>query len=393
MLERISYNIESMKLVIQMTKSKISMCNDETQPLPRQADCQGYYIHCLGGFRAAKVEKDVWMVEPILEDGQPCRKGFLKKAELQALTHKSGLMPIAFQNFGWSEGIYYSSWSPLIPGRTNHLQGPSDLWSNVASNLARRRAGAELKDMKGTTREKVAQLLDDRSEQEWLARSISFSLRSMDISVERIVEFYHEQLVNLMAAGRVNGQRSTNTQDQTLYAQVHSFFLHLGAARDYLGALIAVRIGMNPRKIDCMARLIDALRPRHAGSDAILTLLERRKCVEPVPTNPSRRQMSGWLKEATELRNQFIHRQPYGARHVEGFGHATAISPEMGIYRYVRPVLVDNDSDRDILNVVVSHYRKVTELFQEAAEVSGGDISVLTLTDRDIIAVNFDAKR
>lgn len=379
--------VERAASVTQQTDPEISICNDKTLPLSRQPDGQGFYIHCIGGFRAAMSENDLWAIEPVLDNGRPCRKGFVAKAELDVLMRRTGLMPIAFQSLGWRGGDYHSNWSPLIPGRTNHLQGPSDLWINVASNLAPQRSGAELRDMTVPTHEKIATILDDRTEEERLALSISLSLRSMDISVEQIAEFYNEQLVNLMAAGLVDGQRSGGTQDQTLFAHVHSFFLHLGAARDYLAALIAARIGKDPRKVDSMADLICALRPRHFGTDALLDLLETRKFIQPIPENPNKRKMSGWLREASDLRNQFVHRRPYGARHLERFGYVTAIAPEMGLYRYMRPILVEKDAERDVLDVVVRHYKQATALFQDMAEASGWDISMLTLTDKDIISI------
>jgi hypothetical protein len=208
----------------------------------------------------------------------------------------------------------------------------------------------------------------------------------MDISVEQIAEFYFEQLVNLMAAGSIRGQRSGGPQDQTLFAHVHSFFLHLGAARDYLAALIALRIGKDPYKIDSMAKLTKALRSHHSGTDALLDLLEGHGFIRPTPANPNRREISGWLREASDLRNQFVHRRPYGARHVEGFGHVTAIASEMGLYRYVRPVLLENDTQRDVLDLVVSNYKQATMLFQDLIQVSGQDTSMLTLTDKDIVS-------
>lgn len=373
--------------MIQKVDPEISICNDMKLTLPRQQDAQGFYLHCVGGFRAALSKKDVWMIEPVMDEGHPCRKGFFAKAELDAFICRTRLTPIAFHSFGWTGGSYYSSWSPLIRGRTNHLQGAANLWSNLSSNLARQRSGTELRDMTAPTREKIAKLLDDKTEEEWLARSISLSLRSMDISVEQIVEFYHEQLVNKMRNGLIDGRRSAGTQDRTLYAHVHSFFLHLGAARDYLAALIAARIGKDANKIDSMARLVDALRPKHFGADALLDLLETRKFIRPTPSNPNRREMSGWLKEASDLRNQFVHRRPYGARHVERYGHVTAIAPQTGIYRYVRPVLVENEIERDVLEVVVAHYQEATALFQDLAESSGRDVSMVALTDKDIISM------
>jgi hypothetical protein len=377
--------------VTQQIDPDLSICNDKTLPLPRQPDAQGFHIHCTGGFRAAEAGKDVWIIEPVMDDGRPCRKGFLSKAGLNAFIRNAGLTPIAFQSFGWERGNYHSHWSPLIPSRTNHMQGPSDLWGNVASNLARQRSGAELQDMPRPTREEIALILDDRTEEEWLARSISLSLRSMDISVEQIAEFYNEQLVNLMAAGLVDGRRSGGTQDQSLFAHVHSFFVHFGAARDYLATFIAARIGARvgkkQRKVDCMRDLLESIQSHHLGTDRLLDLLQARKFIQRPAAKSNGWETSGWLKEASNLRNQFVHRRPYGARHAEGFGHVAALAPSIGLYRYVRPVLLENNAERDVLDVVVHHYKQTTALFQDMAEASGMDVSMLTLTDRDVLSI------
>lgn len=188
--------------------TEIEVCNDKSLALPRQADADAFYVHCVGGIRGAMARDDAWMVEPILDGGKACRKGFFSKARLEDFTRRAGLPAIALQNMGWIDGKYHSSWSPIIPSQTKHLLGPAELWSNVASNLTRQRTGEDLRSMKNPTEEEVAALLDEKTEEERLARSISLSLRSMDISVEQIAEFYHEQLVNLMSSGTLTGKRS-----------------------------------------------------------------------------------------------------------------------------------------------------------------------------------------
>lgn len=373
------------------TDPEIAICNDRTLPLPRQPDGQGFYIHCIGGFRAALSEKDLWLIEPVLDNGLSCRKGFFARPALNDFLRRTGLKPIAFQSFGWSRGDYYSNWLPLIPGRANHLLGPSDLWVNIASNLAKQRLRSVRQNTTDVSHEQIAMALDDRSEEERLAHSIGLSLRSMDNSVEQIAEFYHEQLVNHLSAGLIDGRRSGGTQDQTLFAHVHSFFLHLGAARDYLAALIAARISKDSRKVDSMARLIDVLRTRHFGTDALLDLLETRKFIQPVPGNSNRREMSGWLSEASALRNEFVHVRPYGGRHVERSGYVVSVANRMDLYRYRRPMLIENDAESDVLDVIVQHYRQATELFQDMAEASGWDLSMQRLTDKDIISIKVDS--
>ena len=365
----------------------ISIGKDETTAIPRQPDGDAFYVHCTGGFRGAKSTEGRWVIEPILYNGRPCRSGFISTEELQMLARKTGFSPIAFQSMGWTNGKYHSHWIPLIPGRQNQLRGPSDLWRSISSNLSRNRSGSHLSKMENPTHKKIADLLDDRAEEERLAQSISLSLRSMDISIEQVAEYHNEQLVNLLASGKTNGERVATTLDETLFAHVHSFFMHFGAARDYFGALIASRIGKSPQRFDSMAKLVDALRPEHFSFDKLLELLRSRKFIQPSAKNSNRWEMYGWLKEASELRNEFVHRRPYGSKFMERAGCAVSVRPEFGLFRYFRPIVIDGNAERDVLDVVTAHYKAATTMFQDAAEVSGYDASILTLTDKDVISM------
>ncbi|WP_456388976.1 hypothetical protein [Profundibacter sp.] len=106
--------------------------------------------------------------------------------------------------------------------------------------------------------DEIATLLNETDVEERLARSISLSLKSMTIHTEQIADYYTEQLVNILSTNNFSNRSFGGPLDQNLYAQIHSFFAHFGAARDYLGALIAHRIGKNPNKIDSMNRLVRA---------------------------------------------------------------------------------------------------------------------------------------
>jgi hypothetical protein len=362
-----------------------------TSTLPRQPDADALYMHFTGGLRAAKAnENDAWIVEPIIQDGLPHRAGFFTSSELEAFTRKMGFQAIAFHTIQWNSGKYSSSWSPLIPGQSNHSRGPSDLWGSVASNMTSKRISA-LRESSNFNRDEIAKVIDERTREELLALSISLSLRSMDISIEQIVEFYHEQLVDVLAAGVINGRRFGSIQDQNLYAHIHSFLVHFGSARDYLAALIATRINKKEKiesqqKLDSLNNLIKALEPKHFGVDALLDLLKNRQLLQRAE-NQKNYEASGWLKEASSLRNKFVHRQPYGSRHVEGYGHAEQVAADVGIYRYVRPVLFDDNLERDVLDVVVDIYMKVTELFHAMAETSGLNTEILAITRGDITAI------
>lgn len=372
--------------------ARIAVCQHQTRRVQRQSDGDAFFQIYSGGMRAAEPSDNAWHIEPVLDDGHPCAKGFMPTAKLQAFFRQHGFTFIAFHRVGWFKGNYHSSWSPFIPGQTNHLQGPADLWSNVAGNLSRARTAGDLAAMVQPTHEQIATLLDNRTEAERLASSISLSLRNMDISVEQIAEFYNEQLVNHMASGSLEGKRASSTLDQTLFAHVHSFFMHLGAARDYLAAFCALRMGKDPQKVDSFARLAEAVRPEHFSADDLLRLLQARGYFRQKPTSSVKFELAGWMEEVTDLRNEFMHRRPYGDRFIEHMGFAQPVDREAGLYRYVRPIVLKN-AEEDVQNVILRHYREMTGLCHVAAVTSGNDLSILTLTDADIISVEFEGEQ
>lgn len=366
------------------------ICNEKWQAVPRQPDADIFYMHCTGGFRAANVSDDHWQIEPIFEGGEARAKGFLTNVKLRQIVRLGGFKVLGFQSSGWFNGEWHASWRPIIPTKKNHARSPSDIWGDISSNLFRAARSQQLNELRDADHSKVAKVLDDRTVEERLAKAISLSLRSMDLAVEQIAEYYNEQLVNKMYAGKLDGQRSSSTLDQSLFAHVHAFFLQLGSARDYLAAFIANRLGMDAShgKIDTMNALKSKIRAQHVGREPILDLLIREKWLVPQSHGPDNWATSGWLKEITELRNEIVHRRPYGSVYAECFGWAIPLHPELGLYRYFRPIEIKGQPEFDLLDVICSHYRICTGLFFEAANVSGLDGSMMTLTEKDIISLN-----
>lgn len=346
-------------------------------------------MHCTGGFRGAKVSDDHWQIEPVFESREARAKGFLTYSQLHEIVQLGEFKMLGFQSSGWLNGQWHSSWRPFIPMEKNHARSPSDIWSNISSNLFRATRAQQLTELEEVDHSKIAVILDDRTVEERLAQAISLSLRSMDLAVEQIAEHYNEQLVNKMYAGDVAGQRSSNTMDQSLFAHVHAFFLQLGSARDYLAAFISNRLGMNAShgKVDTMNALKSKLRSQHAGLEPILDLLIKKKWLVPHASEPDRWATSGWLKEITNLRNEIVHRRPYGSVYAERFGWAFPVRAELGLYRYFRPIEIKGQPKRDLLEVICYHYRACTGLFFEAAIASGLDGNMITLTDKDVVSL------
>lgn len=327
-----------------MSEFPAGICNDRWQPIPRQPDADIFYIHYTGGFRSAKISEDHWQIEPIFESGEARAKGFLSHDKLHQIVRIGGFRALGFQSSGWLNGEWHSSWRPIIPTEKNHARSPSDMWQNIASNLFRATRAQQLNELKDADHYKVADILDNRTVEERLAQAISLCLRSMDLAVEQIAEHYNEQLVNKMYAGDMEGQRSSNSMDQNLFAHVHAFFLQLGSARDYLAAFIASRLGMNADhgKVDTMNALRSKLRTQHDAQEPILDLLINKNWLVSQEDNRDRWATAGWLKEITDLRNEIVHRRPYGSVYAERFGWAIPVRPELGLYRYFRPIEIRN---------------------------------------------------
>jgi hypothetical protein len=232
--------------------------------------------------------------------------------------------------------------------------------------------------------------VDDCTDEERLAASIGLSLRNMDINVEQIAEFYHEQLTDIIASAAGTDKCYGGMQDHNLFAHVHSFFVHAGAARDYLATFIAARLGMEIGSIDSMARLISASGASHFAADNLLNSLKSRGLAQLRAARKDDWELTGWLKDLSDLRNRFVHRRPYGSHYIEAYGRVVEIAPEQGLYRYVRPVQIGETAKRDILDLIVENYREITALFLQMAKLSGNDTAMLRISDKDIISADVE---
>lgn len=285
---------------------------------------------------------------------------------------------------GWRISFHLGT---IVPEKVNHSEGPAELWSNIAGNIAGPRTKEFFASAEHPAEEEIAKTLDDQDPVEALARYISLSLRSMDIRVEQIAEHCYEQLVNHMAAGHVDGERSANTLSQTLDAHVHSFFLHLGATRDYLDALVARRIGLDHSKIDSMARLVGELRQTALPKDALLDLLFVGGNIAAHPKNLGKFVVAGWMQDASGIRNELVHKRPYGSKFNERFGWVIPAQKEAGLYRYFRPLDLNGNAEQDVFDVLNHHYALCADLMHKAARASGNNAAMVHITDEDVISL------
>lgn len=345
------------------------------------SDRDGFLVHFSGGIQAAKLGDERWIIEPLLLHKHPSRSGPVSKSDLVKLTNQVGLWPIAFQSFGWTRGNYWSHWVPMVSTDDNLKSNPSELWANISSNFR-----PTSFNVRPTNLEEIAAFADEQGHEERLAHAISMSLRILDISVQSISEFYNERLVDGLASSDFLGHSFSTSVDQNFYAHVHSFFLHFGAARDYLGALLACRLGLDPssRSTDSLPGVLSKLSSSHIGSDAILRLLEESSLIDG---ENGKLEQAGWLAEAGKLRNQLVHKRPYGQRFLEMRGKIVVLSQDISLYRYHRPIVDWSDGAQDVFDVILGYYRQAMLLFKDAALRSGYDFSMLSLGPSDIISL------
>lgn len=359
---------------------------DEMRPIERVANASGFLANWSGGIRATQIDEHLWGIMPLLAGGHPCFNGHYSKSAMQQFLLERGLQFIAFESLSWTNGAYTSFWAPKIPGETNFLRGPADLWSSISSNIGQRRGKPQLEALTNPTAAQLAAIFDDRTEPERLSQSIALSLRNMDSHVRGIFEFYHEELTNLLGDGQTDGSNSASTRDQVLFAHIHAFFLHLGSARDYLSALIALRLGHDPLKVDSLAKLLKVINPSEETREPILSLLSSKGYIAKSNDNPSKFQQAGWLWKATDQRNELVHRRTFGDLFLERAGHLIPLDLDDGLYRYVRP-LGGKYPANDVFDAILEHYTNANDLFFNTAKIAGYDTSIINLTDGELISI------
>ena len=283
----------------------------EISKLPKQEDGNGCLLHFSGGVRASKQSDNTWAILPILNNQNPSILGKFDQKQIETFARETSLLAVGIQRYGRHEGIYHSNFYPILPDQRSNLEAPSDLWGNIATNITQQRCGDKLRNLDQPTEREIAQILDNQGNEENFANAISLSLRSMDFHAERISEFYYDRLMSHMHRSLIQKEKSGGVGDQELYAHVHSFFLHLGTARDYLGAIIAAGLGKNP-KINSMAKLLTKVDAVALNSDQLIEVLKNLGFVDNNGSENDKFNIAGWLKEVSDQRNTLVHERPYG---------------------------------------------------------------------------------
>lgn len=263
------------------------MMHDDQPPIPVSGGKYGTtesttLLHITGGHRAVLDDRGQWIWLNVATDAQPLLNP-LPISRIDALAKEIGAELFGGdQVSGFETKLISRAWTPLDGPHDGTLQ-PAVLWAAIGGNAER--AGAETYAR--------------------LARNISFSLHAAGIRLRDASDHYRDQLVAAMEQHQP-GERFANVQMLDLQLAFHSVLSELASARDYLAAIFASKVGAPP-SIDALSRLDKWLEPAsRAGLRKEPIIREMFAAYEPDNGDP-------WLRQLTEYRNQFLHRNPFGA--------------------------------------------------------------------------------
>lgn len=316
------------------------------------------HIHLTGGLRARRLTGG-WGVGPLgRSDGGRGEIATVPDRQLQAVAAQLGL-----RVFGVDETILGEPslpmriWRPLVGMGSRSL--PTETWSSIGHNASR--AGDE--------------------EYAQLARYISICLVASDIRLRDLSDGYGSQFDAALERRQTVGHRWDNIATADLRLAVHSLVSEIASARDHLARIVGLHVGAPPSKNSLVWLLdwIGAASRRHLLSDPRIAVL-RAGWVE---TSPDR-----WLHELSEYRNVFLHREPLGARGMEGaLSLEIRPTPFGDVPRLQMPLPGDEGGPAvDALERFVELHRKMTLMAADLADLARYPATLPVITSADLAA-------
>ena len=212
-----------------------------------------------------------------------------------------------------------------------------------------------------------------------LARNLAECLRAADVRLRDLSDGYEAQLLSALHSETKTGIRFDNLPLKDLYLAIHSLVAEMGAARDYLSAIVGIHLGA-PEKYDSLARLTawleaDARQSERATPMAV-ALLEG---VGEAGGNP-------WLSRLTAYRNLFLHRGPMGTGSIKDGPHLVESVSAYGLVRTFRMPLPRNgdERERDALEEFVTLHRALFHLAAGIASMARYAMTPRVVTHADL---------
>lgn len=296
-------------------------------------------LHFTGGLRGRR-RQGGWMIGPLVIDGAFVELGPVPEPEINRVASQLGV-----RVFGADEIILDDPhlptriWQPFV-GLKPEPGLPTELWANIAHHA----------------------LLAGDEGYASLARFTAVCLDAADIRLRDISDGYGAQLLSALHNGMQVGHPFENIPLADLHLAIHSLLAEMGAARDYLAALVGRQLGA-PSNKDSLARVIDWLSADARAQEAAQPIARALLQGWTEPKDP-------WLKQLTEYRNLFIHRGPIGARGFESAPRLKSFSSPHGEVRTLELPIPRQLAGAATVDALTQFIRLHWQLFHLAAELA-----------------------
>lgn len=213
-----------------------------------------------------------------------------------------------------------------------------------------------------------------------LARNLAGCLRAADVRLRDLSDGYETQLLSALHREAKTGARFDNLPLKDLHLAIHSLVAEMGAARDYLSAIVGMHLGA-PAKYESLARLTPWLeadaRQSERATPMAIALLE----------GLDEAGGDAWLSRLTAYRNLFLHRGPMGAGDIKDGPYLVESLSAYGLVRTFKMPLPRNgneETERDALEEFVALHRALFHLASRLASMARYPMTPQVVTRADL---------
>lgn len=314
-------------------------------------------LHFTGGIRGRRAEAG-WRIGPIGPNGALGDLAPVPERDIKAAASALGI-----HVFGADEELLCDPylrtriWRPFV-GLPSDPGLPTETWASIGHHASE--AGDETYAN--------------------LARNVAECLRAADIRLRDLSDGYESQLLSALNAETQSGVRFDNLPLKDLHLAIHSLVAEMGAARDYLAAIVGMHLGA-PEKYNSLAWLLPWLKAKareaECATPIAVTLLEG------VDDSSG----DAWLSRLSAYRNLFLHRGPMGSRDIKQGPHLVELASVHGLIRTFKmplPRNADCEPERDALEEFVALHRALFDLAARLASMARYGMTPRIVTRADV---------
>ena len=305
----------------------------------------------------------------------------LEASDIGWYLRESDQQAVIFEQVLLSGESAFPMWNAPTHSQSNPKLSTLDLWRNAHRNMQKTRMGGT--DMEGVrdSFDEYLQKLEDAPAIERALMAVGQSLNMMNYCMGEICSHFHNRLLLAIDEKVKIGSKSSHVADSSLDVLVHSYALNFGGLRDNLAKFIATQLSLDTQDIDTLPKLLSVMSTTHIKGCQPLSLLSSSGLIVE---KGKQYHQAGWLKDASDLRNDLVHGRQYGRSSGENWGMLTETNVELGSIKWERQLLLRGGRSVSLSRFTSCIYRYCQELFRSVVESSGYNTEIPILHPRDV---------